>query len=108
MSKIFGCLSSLLAVLIIITFIISLPTFYAILAFGDHENWDCYASSDHSITKPWNISDGDVPEDYINVKANFTMVNLWGFSNFMIPFLILFMVIIAKCCCCTSSYSEGP
>ena len=68
-----------------ICYVISFPVFYGLFAFSDYENWDCYALQDHSVTTPWMGDPNDVPGDYHNVSANFYMVNLWGFINFVAP-----------------------
>ena len=108
MAKAVGLCLSVLTVLICISYIIALPTFYGIFAFGDHENWDCYASQDRSDTKPYDGDMDNIPDKYHNVTENFRMINLWGFWNFMLPFGIGCLTGIGKCCCCTSSYSDGP
>ena len=85
MPKVLGCLNSVFAGCVGVAFIISLPVFYGIFAFGDHEDWTCYASQDSDVTLPWTGPEQH-PDDYIDVGQNFYMVNLWGFCNFCIPF----------------------
>ena len=70
MAKSIGCLSSILAYLVICSWFISLPIFYGIFAFGEYENWECYASQDYAINEPWE-GPGSPPEDYHNVSGNF-------------------------------------
>ena len=80
-----GPILSVTGMLIMWAYVVSLPVFYGIFAFGSYEDWDCFASSDHEVKEPWIDDGGKVPEDYINVSNKFYMVNLWGFINFMVP-----------------------
>ena len=80
-----GPILSVLGGLIMLAYLISIPVFYGVFAFGSYEDWDCFASNDHSIKEPW-IDDGhEVPDDYLNVATKFYNMNLWGFINFMVP-----------------------
>ena len=85
MAKAIGYLGTCTAAIIVVGYMISFPVFYGLFAFSDYENWDCYALQDHSVTTPWMGDPNDVPGDYHNVSANFYMVNLWGFINFVAP-----------------------
>ena len=44
MKTLCGCLFTTLAILICLTYVVSFPVFYGMMAFGDHEEWDCYAT----------------------------------------------------------------
>ena len=108
-----SCLCNTAAILVILTWFISLPVFYGIFAFGDYEKWECYASQDNAITQPWKGLESP-PEDYHNVSGNFKMLNVWGFSNFMAPFAIgisflFFWCFYAMCCGCDkgNNYAGG-
>ena len=70
MVKAIACLSSIVAVLAGLAYVVSLPVFYGIFAFGDVENWKCYASQDHAITEPWQEPESP-PEDYHDVSGKF-------------------------------------
>ena len=80
----FVYLTAILAVILLLSYIISLPVFYGIFSFGDIESWQCYAAQDHSANVPWDMTEGPVPGNYHNVKDNFDVINLWGFINFML------------------------
>ena len=97
-----GGISTALAVLIMFAYVISFPVFYGIFALSDHEDWECFASQDYSITVPW-MGEGNPPGDYHAVHSNFYMVNLWGFINFMIP---IGVGCLALCCYCICRSSD--
>ena len=104
MAKVIACTSTVLAVLILLAYVISLPVFYGMFALGDIENWTCYATQDSAITQPW-LGRLSPPDDYHDVSGNFYMLNLWGFSNFMAPFGIGFLFLFCWCLygiCCGS------
>ena len=84
---------SCLAVVTAIGYILCLPIFYGIFAFGDHEDWECYAKKGSDV--PWTADMGELTDDYTDVSQNFHMVNVWGFCNFVIPFGI---GCLAVCC----------
>ena len=82
--KAFSVLVLLLAALVVLVYVVSLPVFYGLFSFSDYEDWECYASQDSSADVPWDLSLGSAPDSYHNVSDNFHMVNLWGFCNFAI------------------------
>ena len=79
----FGCLSSAFAIFVMVCYVLFLPIAFGLMTYGDYEKWDCYASPDYD--EPWLITTEAPPEDYSNVASSFTMINTWGFYNFMAP-----------------------
>ena len=71
MKTLCGCLFTTLAILICITYVVSFPVFYGMMAFGNHEEWDCYATQNWDEDKPYTGNIEEMPDDYHNVSANF-------------------------------------
>ena len=53
--------------------------YYGFIGEGD---WECYATQD-DVNVPWDPSDGDAPGDYHHVNANFQVVCIWGFFQYL-------------------------
>ena len=71
MAKVIGYIGTCTAVTIAICYVLSFPIFYGLFTFKNYEDWDCYATQDHSVTTPWMGDPNEVPGDYHNVSYNF-------------------------------------
>ena len=93
-----GCLSSAFTILLLISYVIFLPVAFGLMSYGDYENWDCYASPDYKEPWPSTTETPPLDEDYSNVAKSFTMLNTWGFYNYIAPFGIGILACVSVSC----------
>ena len=41
---------------------------------------------------PWNVAEGDAPGDYHDVNANFQVIGIWGFFQYLFIFLMWYWI----------------
>ena len=60
------------------------------------EGTTCYATQNKHKTEPWDFEiDPDVPDSYHHVNANFTIVCIWGFLQYL-AVLIWYSLLLVK------------
>ena len=65
--------------------------------FNDEGDWTCYATQNSDIKIPWENTNGvDPPDDYHNVNANFKVVCIWGFINYLLALLVWLFVLAVR------------
>ena len=69
---------------------------FAYYGFKGEGDWDCYATQDDNKTVPWDKADGEVPDSYHHVNANFKVVCIWGFFNYFASYLLALMFMCAS------------
>ena len=73
----------------------SIVTGFYFYGFKGEGDWTCYALNDDSLV-PWNSSMGDRSDDYHNVNANFDVICIWGFIDYLSVYLIFLYLAFAK------------
>ena len=75
----------------------SLVAGYFYYGFFNEGDWTCYATQDDDVTVPWDKrTQGDAPDEYHDVNANFKVVCIWGFFNYLFALLLWLFVLTVK------------
>ena len=73
----------------------SLVAGFYFYGFSGEGDWTCYALNDEQLV-PWDASMGDRSDDYHNVNANFGVICIWGFIDYLCVYLIFLYLASAK------------
>ena len=97
MKKSIGFCLSCYGHLVVVVFWSALIAGFFYYGFYDEGDWTCYATQDKDIRLPWENKNGvDPPDEYHNVNANFKVVCIWGFFNYLLALILWLCVLLVR------------